>query len=147
MHRRSLLALLPFVLAAGPAVAAGGKAADKAGAAQYIDISPVALPVTMGDRVVNYIFVGVRLNLTAMANVQKLREREPFFRDALVRAAHRTPFTGKTNFTTIDVDRLKAVMLKEAVRLGGKDIQSVAVTSQTAKRQSGLPKHPGAPPG
>ncbi|MDZ4053635.1 MAG: hypothetical protein U1E24_10300, partial [Phenylobacterium sp.] len=57
MHRRSLLALLPFVLAAGPAVAAGGKAADKAGAAQYIDISPVALPVTMGDRVVNYIFV------------------------------------------------------------------------------------------
>ncbi|MBW0150497.1 MAG: hypothetical protein KXJ53_04730 [Phenylobacterium sp.] len=149
MHRRSLLALLPLVLAAGPAMAAGGggKAADKAGTAQYIDISPVALPVTIGDRVVNYIFVGVRLNLTAMANVQKLREREPFFRDALVRAAHRTPFTGKTNFTTIDVDRLKAVMLKDAVRLGGKDIQSVAVMSQTAKRQSGLPKHPGAPAG
>ncbi|MGQ3016811.1 hypothetical protein [Phenylobacterium sp.] len=146
MHRRSLLALLPLMVAAGPAAAAGGggKAADKAGSAQYVDISPVALPVTIGARVVNYIFVGVRLNLTAMANVQKLREREPFFRDALVRAGHRAPFTGKTNFTSLDVDRLKAVMLKEAVRLGGKDVQSVAVMSQTAKRQSGLPKHPGA---
>ena len=133
------------MLAAGPAAAAGGgKSADKAAAAQYIDVSPVALPVTLGSRVVNYIFVGVRLNLSAMANVQKLREREPFFRDALVRAGHRSPFTAKSDFTSIDVERLKAVMLKDAVRLGGKDIQSVAVMSQTAKRQGGLPKHPGA---
>ncbi len=149
MHRRSLIALIPFMLAAGPAAAAGGgaKPAGKSGAAQHIDISPVALPVTIGSRVVNYIFVGVRLNLSAMANVQKLREREPFFRDALVRAGHRTPFTGKSDFTSLDVERLKSVMLKEAVRLGGKDVQSVAVTSQTAKRQSGLPKHPGASAG
>lgn len=111
---------------------------------QHLDISPVALPVAIGSRVVNYIFVGVRLNLAPMANVQKLREREPFFRDALVRAGHRTPFTSPKDFVTVDVERLKAVMLKEAVRLGGKDVQGVAVMSQTAKRQSGLPKHPGA---
>ena len=149
MHRRNLLALLPALMFAGPAAAAGGsgKAADKGGSPQYIDISPVALPVTIGSRVVNYIFVGVRLNLTAMANVQKLREREPFFRDALVRAGHRAPFTGKSDFTTVDVERLKAVMMKEAARLGAKDVQSVAVMSQTAKRQSGLPKHPGAAAG
>ena len=79
-----------------------------------------------------------------MANIQKLREREPFFRDALVRAGHRTPFTRKDDYLSLDVDRLKAVMLKEAVRLGGKDIQSVSVMSQTAKRRTGLPKPPSA---
>ncbi|MDO8900911.1 MAG: hypothetical protein Q7V15_06110 [Phenylobacterium sp.] len=143
MHRRSLLAAIPALILANRASAAGPPAA-KAQAGQYVDISPVALPVVIGERVVNYIFVGVRVNLSQVANLQKIREREPFFRDALVRAGHRTPFTGKTDFVTLDVDRLKAVMLKEAVRLGGRDIQSVAVTSQTAKRQSGLPRHPGA---
>ena len=90
------------------------------------------------------VFVNVRLNLAPMANIQKLQAREPFFRDALVRAGHRAPFTGKKDFVSLDEARLKAVMLKEAVRLGGKDVQGVAVMSQTAKRQSGLPKHPGA---
>lgn len=147
MDRRTVLTLVPALLFATSASAAGGsggKPADKAGSVQYIDISPVALPVTIGEQVVNYIFVGVRLNLTAMANVQKLREREPFFRDALVRAGHRSPFTSKTDFVSIDEARLKAVMLKEAVRLGGKDVQGVVVLSQTAKRQTGLPRHPGA---
>ncbi len=143
MRRRSLLAALPVLLFARPASAAG-KPAGKEASAQHLDISPLALPVVLGSRVVNYIFVNVRLNLAPMANIQKLQAREPFFRDALVRAGHRAPFTSKKDFVSLDEARLKAVMLKEAVRLGGKDVQGVAVMSQTAKRQSGLPKHPGA---
>lgn len=143
MHRRSLLAALPVLLFARQASAAG-KSAGKEPTTQHLDISPVALPVVLGSRVVNYIFVSVRLNLAPMANVQKIRAREPFFRDALVRAGHRAPFTAHKDFVSLDEARLKTVMLKEAVRLGGKDVQGVAVMSQTAKRQSGLPKHPGA---
>ncbi len=41
----------------------------------------------------NYVFVIVRINLTTTANAAQLREKEPFFRDALVRAGHRTPFS------------------------------------------------------
>ncbi|MDP1874598.1 hypothetical protein [Phenylobacterium sp.] len=144
MHRRSLLAFLPAVLFAGQASAAAPSGGKAASTGQHLDISPVALPVVLGERVVNYIFVGVRLSFSPMANLQKAREREPFFRDALVRSGHRAPFTSKTDFVSIDVERLKAVMLKEVVRLGGKDVQGVAVMSQTAKRQNGLPKHPGA---
>lgn len=143
MRRRSLLAALPVLLFARQASAAG-KPAGKEANAQHLDIAPLALPVVLGSRVVNYIFVNVRLNLAPMANVQKIQAREPFFRDALVRAGHRTPFTGKKDFITLDEARLKSVMLREAVRLGGKDVIGVAVMSQTAKRQSGLPKHPGA---
>ncbi len=143
MHRRSLLAALPVLVFARQASAAG-KPVGKEANTQHLDISPLALPVVLGSRVVNYIFVSVRLTLAPMANVQKIQAREPFFRDALVRAGHRTPFTGKKDFVTLDEARLKSVMLKEAVRLGGKDVVGVVVMSQTAKRQSGLPKHPGA---
>ncbi|MEH6675878.1 hypothetical protein [Phenylobacterium sp.] len=144
MLRRVFISALPLTLLAGPSLAAGGAPAEKAPTGQHVDISPVALPVVVRDLVVNYVFVAVRLNLSQVANIQKLREREPFFRDALVRAGHRTPFTRKDDYLSLDVDRLKAVMLKEAVRLGGKDIQSVSVMSQTAKRRTGLPKPPSA---
>ena len=46
--------------------------------------------VVVNGQLVNYIFVNVRVNLTSRADVTKLREaKEPFFRDALVRDAHR----------------------------------------------------------
>ncbi|WP_300578816.1 hypothetical protein [Phenylobacterium sp.] len=144
MLRRAFISALPLTLLAGPSLAAGAPPKEKAAGGQYVDISPVALPVVARDLVVNYVFVAVRLNLSQVANIQKLREREPFFRDALVRAGHRTPFTSKTDYLSLDVERLKAVMLKEAVRLGGKDIQSVSVMSQTAKRRTGVPKPPSA---
>lgn len=133
-----------MALLAGPSLAAGAAPKEKAAGGQYVDISPVALPVVVRDLVVNYVFVAVRLNLSQVANIQKLREREPFFRDALVRAGHRTPFTSQEDYLSLDVARLKSVMLKEAVRLGGKDIQSVSVMSQTAKRRTGVPKPPSA---
>ena len=143
MRRRLLITALATLLAAGPAHAAGApkKAEDKAASA-HVDIAPVALPVVVKGQIVNYIFVGVRLNLSPMANVQKLREQEPFFRDALVRAAHRQPFTKADDYLVIDEARLKAVMLKEGVRIGGKDVQSVAVLSQTPERRTGVPKPP-----
>jgi hypothetical protein len=144
MLRRAFISALPLTLLAGPSLAARAPPKDKAAGGQYVDISPVALPVVARDLVVNYVFVAVRLNLSQVANIQKLREREPFFRDALVRAGHRTPFTSKTDYLSLDVARLKTVMLKEAVRLGGKDIQSVSVMSQTAKRRTGVPKPPSA---
>ena len=138
MRRRLLLAALASLAAAtaSPALAAGKpKTSEDKAASAHVDIAPVALPVVVKGQIVNYIFVGVRLNLAPMANVQKLREQEPFFRDALVRAAHREPFTKADDYLVIDEARLKAVMLKEGVRIGGKDVQSVAVMTQTPKRR------------
>ena len=144
MRRRILIAALSSLVFAGPTLAAGApkKKEDDKAASAHVDIAPVALPVVVKGQIVNYIFVGVRLNLAPMANVQKLREQEPFFRDALVRAAHREPFTKADDYLVIDEARLKAVMLKEGVRIGGRDVQSVAVMTQTPKRRTGVPKPP-----
>lgn len=143
MHRRALLLAAPLVLAAASAGAAG-KAAPKEGAeptGPWVDLSPVALPVVVDDTLVNYVFVHVRINLTRSANTPKLREREPYFRDALVRAGHRTPFTRPDDFTSLDAGKIAATMKREAAAIAApKDIAGVTVLRQTPKRRSNLPK-------
>jgi hypothetical protein len=117
----------------------GAPKADKA--AQFVDITPVALPITTPDgRLVNYIFVQVRVNLTGSADAMKLREKEPFLRDALVRAAHRAPFTTKADYFHIDEARVKAAVYKDAGPiLGQQNLVSVQVMSQQSKQRSGVP--------
>ncbi|MBP9755264.1 MAG: hypothetical protein KBD40_09720, partial [Phenylobacterium sp.] len=69
------------------------------------------------------------------------RTREPYFRDALVRAGHRSPyFTLATDYTKIDEARLKAVLLREAIAIGGaKEVKGVTLLSQSPKKRTGLP--------
>lgn len=149
MFRRTLLAAVPALLLVGSARAAEEKKPPKE-IGQYVDVSPVALPVVVSGQLINYVFVSVRVQLTSQANAGKWRAKEPYFRDALVRAGHRTPFTKSDNFATLDAAKLKAAMMREAVAIAGaKDIASVTITSQTPKRTTGLPKplppRPGKP--
>ncbi|MBI1408059.1 MAG: hypothetical protein GC145_18250 [Caulobacter sp.] len=143
MNRRHLLAIAPLMLAATAARASEGGEGKKEAAGQYVDLSPVALPIVVDGRLINYVFVSVRLNLAPSADSVKWRAKEPYFRDALVRAGHRTPFTNPKNYTVIDEARLKSTMLREARAIGGdKYFTSVTVTSQTPKQRSGLPRPP-----
>jgi hypothetical protein len=145
MLRRSLIAALPILAVASAAQAAGGGSGkDKAPTAQHVDISPVALPVVVDGRVINYVFLEMRLNLSALANLAKLQEKEPYFRDALVRMGHRRPFTRKSDYLSLDEARLKSFMLAEAQRIGGKDVTGAEVMSQTPKRRTGVPQPPKA---
>src|SRR5687767_7430079 len=92
MFRRALIAAALAAFTPAAAGAAGGAPPPK-DAGQYVDLLPVALPIVVDGRLVNYVFVYVRINLTSAALPNRVREREPHFRDALVRAGHRTPFT------------------------------------------------------
>jgi hypothetical protein len=86
----------------------------------------------------------VRINLSPTADATKLRTKEPYFRDALVRAAHRTPFTDPKSYVQLDEARLKAALLKDVAAIGGaRNIVSITVTSQTPKQRSNLPRPPG----
>jgi hypothetical protein len=140
MRRRALLASLPLALVAGAAFAQ----AKQTG--QYVDLSPVALPVVVNGRLINYVFVYMRINLTGSADVVHLRDKEPYFRDALVRMAHRTPFTLASDYTKLDETRLKAQMYQAAVAITGPGaVASVEIMPGGGPmRRSGLPK-PGAP--
>jgi len=138
---RILIAL--SLLALAPGAQASEPKAEKQEVGQYVDLSPVALPIVVRGSLVNYVFVYVRINLKTGANPVKLREKEPFFRDAMVRAGHRTPFTKADDYTVIDVPRLQSTMMREAIAIAGPAaIKSVVVTSQTPKNRMGLPKPP-----
>lgn len=142
MNRRTLSAVAA-VLALGvtstPAIAAD-KAEEKGDVGQYVDLQPVGLPIVSNGRLVNYVFVYVRVNLTSAANVSRLREKEPFFRDALVRAGHRTPFNSPSDLGKIDAPRLIATLSRDAAIITGPgQIRSVVVTSQAPRRRMVAP--------
>ena len=140
MRRRDLLASLPLVLAAGAAMAQTKEAG------QFVDLSPVALPVVVRGKLINYVFVYIRINLTPGADLARWRDREPYFRDALVRLGHRTPFTVSTDYTRIDEPRLKAALFQAAAAITGPGmIASIEILPGGGPmRRTGLPK-PGGP--
>jgi hypothetical protein len=145
MLRRLLIVLAPLLILAQGAQASEGKKAPKTDVGQYVELQPLAMPIVVGGELVNYVFVYVRLNLTGSANAMRLREMEPYFRDALVRAGHRTPFVVPTNYQKVDEARLTAAMMREATAIAGPgQIRSVVVTSQTPSR--GVPQPRAAAP-
>ena len=101
MRRRALILALPLALTAG---AAFGQAKE---AGNYVDLAPVPMPIIVNGRLVNYVFVYVRINLATGADTPRWRDKEPYFRDALVRLGHRTPFTWPSDYTRLDEARLK----------------------------------------
>ena len=144
MSRRALIApilgLGALAMAATGALASEKKDEGKGDVGQYVDLQPVGLPIVVNRQLVNYVFVYVRINLTSGANVSRLREKEPFFRDALVRAGHRTPFTVPTNLGAVDVAKLTAALGRDAAAIAGPgQIRSVVVTSQAPRRRARVP--------
>jgi hypothetical protein len=140
MLRRTLLAILPLALAAGAA------SAETNAAGQYVDLSPVAMPVIIDGHLINYVFVYIRVNLTPSADALRLRDKEPYFRDALVRMGHRTPFAVRTDYTKLDEARLKAAFFQAAAGIAGPGmVASIEILPGGGPmRRTGLPK-PGAP--
>ena len=144
MDRRTLLAAALALSAVSPAQAAHEKKEgkdEKGDVGQYVDLQPVGLPIVSNRVLVNYVFVYVRINLTSLANASKLREKEPYFRDALVRAGHRTPFTLASDLSKIDTVRLTAALKQDVVRIVGPgQVTSVVVTSQAPRRRINTPR-------
>ncbi|THD80940.1 MAG: hypothetical protein E7812_05905 [Phenylobacterium sp.] len=140
MFRRALIAAAPLLLLASTAAAApaGGGPAT---VGQYVELQPVGLPIVAKGHLVNYVFVYIRLNLSAGADATALRDKEPYFRDALVRMAHRTPFTDPADFNRIDEGKLTAALMREASVIAGPGaIRTVVVTSQAPQHRIAVPR-------
>jgi hypothetical protein len=128
MRRRILFTVLAALTIAAPAFA-DDQATD---IDRAVTLSPVALPIVVGGQVVNYIFVTARVLLTPQADQFALRDKEPFFRDALVRAAYRTPFLAKNDYNHIDEAKLKAALWRDSVTIAGPGkVSGIQVVSQT----------------
>jgi hypothetical protein len=148
MFKRLLSLAAPLLIAssviwAGDVHAAEDKKPKEVG--NYVDLQPVGLPIVVDGRLVNYVFVYVRVNLKAGADVTKVRDKEPAFRDALVRDAHRTPFVIATDWQKVDEAKLVAAMIRDASAITGPGIvASVIITSQTPQKHV-MPPRPAKP--
>lgn len=137
MSKRLLILLAPLVALAGPANAA--EKVKEVG--HYVDLQPVAMPIVIEGQLVNYVFVYVRVNLKIGADVTKIREKEPIFRDALVRDGHRTPFVVPGDWEKVDAAKLVAAMTRDAIAITGPDVvSSVSLTSQTPQKHAMPPR-------
>jgi len=131
MRAKALLIAAILVSAAAPAFAADEppKPDDQA-----IKLSPLALPIVVEGHVVNYVFVTVKVDLAPSANAMALRDKEPTFRDALVRDAYRTPFVTPGNYNRLDEVRLKAVFIRDAIAIAGAgQVRGIEVLNQQAQ--------------
>jgi hypothetical protein len=143
MFRQFLLALAFVGLAVAPAWAESSAAP---GDDQSVTLSPVALPIVVDGRVINYVFVTAKVLLKPRADQIVLRDKEPYFRDALVRDAHRSPFVLPHDFNRIDEGKLKAALYRDAAAIAGPaNIQGIVVVSQTPQHFVRQPQAAAAP--
>ncbi len=132
MRRRPILLLAAAALAAAPALAAEGQPTKDS---NFFDMAEVGLPVVIDGRLVNYVFVQVRLMLVPGVDRARLQAKEPYLRDALVRAAHRTPFTVARDPNRLDEAALRRMVAAEAVQLwGARTVTSVEVVKQQPQK-------------
>lgn len=141
MRRRDLIAAsaaLPVLAARNSALASDRPAPGGAS----ISMPGVGLPVIVGGRLRNYVFVSLRLHLGGSATPESMRSKEAFLRDALVRAGHRTPFIVPDDWTRINEAALSASLLRAAVPIAGRgSITRVEVVSQAPRRRIGVTAH------
>ncbi|HEX8568988.1 MAG TPA: hypothetical protein VF699_03570 [Caulobacteraceae bacterium] len=134
--------IIAALLAAVPAaaLAGGGKKKEEGDAlGPHVDLAAVGVPIIVDGRIVNYVFVQARLNVAPGQDAVKLRTKEPWYRDALVRAAHRTPFVKADDWNHVDDRRLNAVLLAEGRRISGPKAFSSAQILNQAPRNHRAP--------
>jgi hypothetical protein len=142
---RHLVKFVVAILLMSSAPVWAGEAAAPKVDDQTVRLSPVGLPIIVDGRVVNYVFATIVVDLTPGADVIALREKEPDFRDALIREAHRAPFVVPGDYNHLDEAKLKAVMLKDASAIAGPHLVR-AIEVQNVQAQHFIPKAKPAPP-
>lgn len=141
--RRLLLAAV-FMTAAAPAFASDKKE-KKEGEGQALDptykLGSMTIPIIANGRIVNYVFVAMNLRLTSGTEVQSFKDQEPSLRDAIVRAAYKTPFTRTDSWKEVDGPRLTSFVLGQCNLLFGKGkVASVEIVKQIPRQQLMPPK-------
>lgn len=142
MRRRDLFAFGTLALAGTVASATPAAASDpKSAPAEVVplNIGGVGLPIIVNGRIRNYIFVTVSLTPGPGHTLEQVRAKEPHFRDALVRAAHRTPFVVADDWTVIDSDAVAEALMRVAPSISGAgSIASASVALQSPRRRTGM---------
>lgn len=135
MNRRALI--LAVAGAALSERAFASPSAETPAQPASFNLTGVGLPIIAGGRVRNYVFVVLKLHLGQGHALDAVKAKEPYLRDALVRAGHRTPFVLADDWNQLDAQALSASLIRSADTLIGKGaIARVEVVSQAARRRT-----------
>jgi flagellar basal body-associated protein FliL len=117
-------AVWKFVLSAG-----GGEAGQEghglsdliSSGPVFLDLDPFVVPVIRENRVVKYLSLGIKLELTGSAAENKVTEMMPYLRDAYLTRLHATLSRGDAALSS-DVPKLKRQLMAESENLLGPDV-------------------------
>lgn len=136
--RQAAALAVGLLIAAAPASAS--VAAEDPATPQTVSLEAVALPIVVDGKLVNYVFCSIQLGISPKADGAQVRAKEPYFRDDLVRAAHRKPFTRPDDYMRVDEAGVRAEVMRFAASTFGPGVvQSVVITKQTSQKLLGLP--------
>jgi len=142
MDRRLFLFAIPAMALASRAFAASE--AEKPADAAWVTMTGLGLPIVVEDRVINHIFVELKLHLKPGHPLEQVRAKDAAMRDALVRAGHATPFVLPTNYNRINEQALARSLMQIAAREVGRGVVTrVEVVRQTPRMRV---RNPAPPP-
>ena len=137
MRRRDLFTVGSLALAASATAAVASE--TEAPSNPALNIAGVGLPIIVDGRIRNYVFVTVRLYLGGGATPETMRPKDPYFRDALVKAAHATPFVLPDDWTQVNAPAVCAMMMRVAPSIAGAGaVVRAEVLLQTPRRRTGM---------
>lgn len=135
MSRRKIIGFLWLSLvfgSANPVFASGG--GEKTAVDPNVRLTQLGVPVVVNGKVVNFIFMNIKILLTPKADSVLLQQKEPFFRDALIRTAHKSDLLVAGRTDQIDVQKFKKVMIPVFSKIAGAGmISDIEIISQTPK--------------
>ena len=132
MDRRAFLTAGLVAAAATSAQAAEEAESDGPGA---YDLTVVGLPVVVNERIINYIYVRLRLHVAVGTEPMSLRDKDPHIRDSLVRMGHRRPFTIDSDRNRLNGAAMAGHVMATAIRVCGRGVVTrVEVIGQQPQR-------------
>ncbi|MBL8560111.1 MAG: hypothetical protein JNM47_15410 [Hyphomonadaceae bacterium] len=143
---RALALSLVLACAAAPAplMAAGAEKSEKQGeaeSARAVDVLNLVVPVVREGRLVNYVFLNARIQLSPGTDVWRARDKGHFLRDALLKAVHRQSIVDSTRDDAVNPAATQALVAATAREvLGANAVRSVEILSVSSLRQGSAPR-------
>jgi hypothetical protein len=91
------------------------KIPDQAQSLHSVDIPVVVAPIAVNGHLVNYAFLNIRVVLEKNVDTWKMRTKAHFMRDAVLRAAHESPFGKSGERSLLDEERT-LTLIRTAIR-------------------------------
>ena len=112
-----------------------------------LDLSGMGLPVLQDGRVMNYVFVRLRINFNPGIARPDIEAGEPFIRERMLKSSYRTPLNSGTDLMALDPKKLEALTISSARAVyGAAKVRSVEVRDQKPQKRLYSTPASGGPP-